>query len=246
MKNSIGVFLSRSLVLSIILFWTTLPLMAQKSALTGAWELKEGDVEHQLLVQDGFFFHTIYSKSNKQFVMSRGGKLEIKEQEIVGTLLFNSEDKEAVGKDMQVSYSINGSELSIKTQGQTATFRRVDHSSAPLAGVWHITSRMQDGKIVPIHRTGARITYKVLTGSRFQWAAINPETKEFSGTGGGSYTFSDGKYTEKIEFFSRDNSRVGASLSFDGKLEDGHWHHSGLSSKGDQIYEIWSKVVQGK
>jgi hypothetical protein len=61
------------------------------------------------------------------------------------------------------------------------------------------------------------------------------------GTGGGTYTFANGKYTEHIEFFSRDSSRVGAALTFDGKLENGDWHHSGLSSKGDPIYEVWSR-----
>lgn len=82
----------------------------------------------------------------------------------------------------------------------------------------------------------------MLTGNRFQWFAINPETKEFFGTGGGTYSFENGKYTENILFFSRDNSRVGAHLTFDGKIEDGNWHHSGLSSKGDAIYEIWGRV----
>ncbi|MDX1470670.1 MAG: hypothetical protein R3213_04170 [Flavobacteriaceae bacterium] len=60
------------------------------------------------------------------------------------------------------------------------------------------------------------------------------------GTGGGTYTTEDGKYTENIEFFSRDNSRVGASLEFDFELVDGDWHHSGFSSKGDPLYEIWT------
>lgn len=80
-----------------------------------------------------------------------------------------------------------------------------------------------------------------MSGTRFQWAAINPETKEFFGTGGGTYTFVNGKYTENIEFFSRDNSRVGASLSFKGEVKDGQWHHSGNSSTGNPIYEIWSR-----
>lgn len=61
-------------------------------------------------------------------------------------------------------------------------------------------------------RPGARKTIKILSGTRFQWAAINSETGEFFGTGGGNYTFKDGKYTENIEYFSRDASRVGASL----------------------------------
>ena len=50
----------------------------------------------------------------------------------------------------------------------------------------------------------------------------------------------DGKYVENIEFFSKDGSRVGAVLPFDYQIVEGEWHHSGLSSKGDPIYEIWT------
>ena len=88
---------------------------------------------------------------------------------------------------------------------------------------------------------GARKTMKILSGTRFQWIAYNNETKEFFGTGGGTYTTTDGKYTETIEFFSRDNSRVGAKLEFNYALEDGQWRHSGKSSKGDPMDEVWSQ-----
>jgi len=71
--------------------------------------------------------------------------------------------------------------------------------------------------------------------------AINTETKEFFGTGGGTYTFKDGKYTENIEFFSRDSSRVGASLSFDGSVNNNVWTHTGFSSRGEPIHEEWTK-----
>ena len=60
------------------------------------------------------------------------------------------------------------------------------------------------------------------------------------GTGGGSYTTIDGQYIESIEFFSRDDTRVGASLKFDFDIIDAHWHHKGFSSKGDPLHEIWS------
>jgi len=75
----------------------------------------------------------------------------------------------------------------------------------------------------------------------FQWIAINPAEKGFYGTGGGHYAFQNGKYSEHILFFSRDNTRVGALLTFDGEIKDSDWHHSGRSSKGDPIYEIWSR-----
>ena len=44
---------------------------------------------------------------------------------------------------------------------------------------------------------------------------------------------------EQIEFFSRDDSRVGAKLDFEFKLDNGEWNHMGFSSKGDPIHEIW-------
>ena len=66
---------------------------------------------------------------------------------------------------------------------------------------------------------GDRKTLKLLTGTRFQPMAINAATKKKIGTGGGTYTFADGKYTEQIEFFSRDSTRVGATLNFDGSVK---------------------------
>lgn len=212
------------------------------STVTGAWQIKEADKEQLLIFQDGFFCHTAYNKGEKRFIYSHGGTYSQSADALNAKILFNSTDKEEVGKQFKAKYSITGHTLKLSIKGDIQNWNRLDDSSAPLAGVWRITSRMQDGKLTPIHQTGSRQTYKVLSGTRFQWAAIDPEKKEFSGTGGGSYTFINGKYTETIEFFSRDSSRVGASLAFDGKLENAEWHHSGLSSKGVPIYEIWSRV----
>jgi hypothetical protein len=103
-----------------------------------------------------------------------------------------------------------------------------------------MSGRERNGEIQVRNTTGPRKTMKILSGTRFQWIAYNTETKQFSGTGGGSYTTVNGVYTENIEFFSRDDTRVGASLKFDFKLVDGKWDHSGFSSKGDPLHEIWS------
>jgi hypothetical protein len=212
------------------------------SGLSGAWQLKDGPTEEVLLFMDGYFTHTSFSKTPKSFHRSRGGTYEIKNREILATIEFDSKSKEEIGKDLNYSFSASKNELNTNINGKSAKWIRLDDGSAPLAGVWRITDRQQDGKIVPIHQSGTRKTLKILTGTRFQWAAIDPGTKEFSGTGGGTYSFANGKYTEQIEFFSRDSSRVGAKLGFDGKLESGKWHHSGLSSKGDKIYEIWGRI----
>ena len=203
--------------------------------LTGAWHQQEDGGEDVLLFMDGYVTQTMYKVGQKEFVMSRGGTYKLNGKTVELTLEFDTQRKENIGQTFPVSYSIEGDKLIVAHGDEQETYKRVDNGQAPLAGVWRITDRMQDGKLTPIHQTGPRKTLKILTGTRFQWAAINPETKEFSGTGGGTYTFENGKYTENIEFFSRDSSRVGASLSFNGKLENGGWHHSGKSSRGDDI-----------
>ena len=131
--------------------------------------------------------------------------------------------------------------LIFKAGNVTQEFTRIDAGKpGELSGAWLITGRMVDGNIQK-RTPGARKTMKILSGTRFQWIAYNNETKEFFGTGGGTYTTQGGKYTETIEFFSRDNSRVGAKLEFEFSMIDDDWRHSGKSSKGDPIDEIWSK-----
>ena len=210
----------------------------------GAWKTQKGSLEQVLLLSDGYFMHTVFDKVNKKFVESRGGTYTLSNDKLMVKIEFNTSNKDQIGQSLTYGFAVNKAKLSSDLSGEKAAWALLDQGKGDLAGTWRISGRMQDGKIVMTTNRGARKTLKVLTGTRFQWAAINPETKEFFGTGGGSYTFVNGKYTENIEFFSRDNQRVGASLSFDGKIIDGNWHHSGNSSTGSPIYEVWSKEPQ--
>lgn len=213
--------------------------------LKGAW-MHEGSNEEQLLLfVDGYHTNTSYSKVGKKFIGTRGGTYTANNGALSITLEFDTSDNEQTGNLLTYHFSVMNNELTMDINGRELTYKKIDNGSAPLAGAWHITSQMREGIIVPIHRTGTRKTLKILSGTRFQWVAIDPGTKEFFGTGGGVYDFRNGKYTEQIDFFSRDNNRVGAALTFDGKLEDGEWHHSGFSSKGETIYEIWTKLANG-
>ncbi|HTN09210.1 hypothetical protein [Agriterribacter sp.] len=209
--------------------------------LNGAWHTAEGSIEQLLIIADGYCMLTRYDKVNKKFIHSFGGPLTASGNRIILKVEFNSSDKLQVGKTLSHEYSISNNILSSTISGKKMQWKRTDDGKSDLAGNWRITQRKQDDKMgdIPLR---PRRTLKLLTATRFQWAAINIETGEFSGTGGGTYTFANGKYTEHIEFFSRDSTRVGASLSFDGKIENGNWIHSGLSSKGDPIYEIWSRM----
>jgi hypothetical protein len=213
-----------------------------RDQLTGAWLHEDSNKEGLLQFIDGYYTCSVYSRAEKKFIETRGGVYSTDGNKLTVAIEFDTGNNEQTGVSLVYDFSTAGDELTIGINGKNLIYKKIDDGSAPLAGVWHITSQMRDGKLVPIHRTGTRKTLKILSGTRFQWAAIDPGTKEFFGTGGGTYQFLNGKYTEHIEFFSKDSNRIGATLAFDGKLENGEWHHSGLSSKGEKIYEIWSRV----
>ncbi len=153
---------------------------------------------------------------------------------------FNSEDPEKIGLEVSFDIEWNGPDK-MRIVGMDTWSTRVD-SGGPgeLAGAWLITGRKRNGDLQSINPLRSRKTMKILSGTRFQWIAYDVETKSFKGTGGGTYTTIDGKYTENIEFFSRDNNRVGASLEFNYELKDGDWQHSGKNSRGEPMFEIWS------
>ena len=119
-------------------------------------------------------------------------------------------------------------------------WEKVSRVAEDLNGKWLMAGRMTDEGERRRDTSRPRKTMKFLIDGHFQWIAFNTETFHFFGSGGGYYTTEKGKYTEHIEYFSRDNSRVGAVLPFDYSLKGTDWHHQGFSSKGDPMYEIWS------
>lgn len=208
------------------------------SPFSGAWQNTD-DSGETICMMDGYLSYARFDVAGKVFHETWGGPYTMDGKTMKISVEFDSKDRARVGKETILTVHHDGN-LVVEGMGATRRMKQLDEGKAELAGNWRITGRKQGDKMSEIPLRPRR-TFKLLTATRFQWMAINIETGEFSGTGGGSYTFVNGKYTETIEFFSRDNSRVGASLSFDGKLEDGKWHHSGLSSKGEPIYEIWSR-----
>jgi hypothetical protein len=206
----------------------------------GAWEKKEGSITHTLVIVDDYYSLSIFDVNAKRFIHTEGGTCRVDKDMMNGEIEYNTTDKTQVGRGYAFTFSMNGTNMKTFRDGKDDVWVRTDDGKGPLAGNWRITAREQAGKMVEI-KPAARKTIKLLSGKRFQWAAINSETGDFFGTGGGSYTFEQGKYTEHIDFFSRDSSRVGMSLSFDGKVLGRNWQHSGKSSKGEPINETWSR-----
>ena len=210
-------------------------IMAQtKQHLTGAYLAKEGNVNHLWLFVDGYSSYIQY-EGNK-YISTWGGPFSEESNSLQVTIEYNDAKPEEIGTVKKTNAQLTAKGISMGS----LNFKKQAPHQQNLDGLWRITGREEKDKMSTIPR-GDRKTIKILVDGYFQWIAINPAEKGFYGTGGGTYSFANNKYSEKILFFSRDNSRVGAVLTFDGEIKDNQWHHSGLSSKGDPIYEIWSR-----
>lgn len=215
-------------------------LQAQPKNLNGAWINESSEATTVRIYTDGFFSVATFSSS--KFIATYGGSYKVESGKLTETIEFHTVNPELIGTSISLPFKIHQKEFSLGEKQTSTTFALLDGGTpGNMAGAWLITGRYQDGTMNSI-TPGARRTMKILSGSRFQWIAYNVATKEFLGTGGGTYTSENGKYIEKIDFFSRDQSRVGISLGFDYTLQnDGSWRHMGKSSKGDPIDEVWTQ-----
>jgi hypothetical protein len=214
-------------------------------SLYGSWQTTyPGDdgnrVKMVVIFSEHYQVATQFRADNGDFMATNGGSWTLDGNTMTEVVEFDSRNPERVGDSVQ--FNIELKENTLQIIGQKFTLQRIDGGSpGKLAGAWLMSGRKRNGVIQTRDTNRPRKTMKILSGKRFQWIAYDTATKEFKGTGGGSYTTVNGNYIETIEFFSRDRSRVGASLEFNYELVDGAWHHSGLSSKGEPLYEIWSK-----
>ena len=215
-------------------------------SIKGAWKSQQpNNSTAMLIVADDYLMIASYSVLNKYFDRTEGGPFTMQGDRMTYTTEFNTDDTAKINKSAVFTVIRKDSILTLRGEDEELVWMLVDDAkNEPMAGTWHITGRAKDGtgEMMQIHQTGTRKTLKILSGTRFQWAAIDPAVKGFYGTGGGTYDIKNGKYTEHIQFFSRDRHRVGADLAFDWKLTDGKWDHSGKSSKGDPIHEVWEKI----
>lgn len=218
--------------------------------LEGAWSIRQETISESLVFVEGYVSHVVFDLENKKFISTRGGKYKIADNRLVVEWQYDTEKAQRqvpleawLGQESDFTLHINNKQLHTNFSNRANEWLKLDDMPSALSGVWRMSGRKQ-GEELSITPLRDRRTLKILTGTRFQWVAINIKTGQFLGTGGGKYTFENGKYTEHIEFFSRDDSRTGTVLAFQGELVDGQWHHSGSSSSGNFIYEIWEKLEE--
>lgn len=225
MKRILSIFL-------VILLSTSL-YAQEKAATSGAYLAKDGQTNHLMLLIDGYLSYIKYE--DNKYLSTWGGPYTSDANGLTVKIEYSDANPAEVGSEKTLKTKLSAQNVQI----DGLDFKKQDAKKQGLDGLWRITGRQQDNKMSTIAR-GDRKTIKLLVDGYFQWIAINPAEKGFFGTGGGKYSFNNNDYVEEIVFFSRDNSRVGAKLTFKGEIKDKDWHHSGLSSKGDPIYELWS------
>jgi len=187
---------------------------------------KTEETIERLIIDSEYLVVTEFNKTSGAFVKTSGGYYEIEGDSYRVSLEFNSDFKKDSIKYIELTKDNN--------------WRNISKPKSMLQGKWVMSGRYNNGEFRTRDTNLPRKTMKVLIDGFFQWIAFNTETFSFSGSGGGEYEAVDGKYIEKIQYFSRDDSRVGAELDFNYEVKEGDWYHSGLSSKGNPINEVWT------
>ncbi|MGY8949283.1 MAG: membrane or secreted protein [Flavobacteriales bacterium] len=228
----------------LLLIFTQLSISINAQSFVGAWERyhnseKGEELKSIVIFSDGYQAISTYNAKTGKFIYSNGGTWKLIGNSITEKVEFDTDNPERVG--LEVTFKVEITDSSMRIVGSEMEFQRVDNGKpGELNGAWLMSGRIRDGEKQLRDTDRPRKTMKILSGTRFQWIAYNTETKKFMGTGGGTYTTTDGKYSENIEFFSKDGSKAGLSLEFNYELINNEWHHKGLSSKGDTINETWT------
>lgn len=228
----------------IIIFLISFSMNSQ--SLIGAWERVQkndnGVLQKEIVIftTQGYQSISIFNAKTGEFIYTNGGTWELNGENLTEKVEFDTTNPERVGSE--TTFKIIIDENSISIPSMQGTWNRFDNGSeGKLEGAWLMGGRYRNGKKQMRSIDGPRKTMKLLSGKRFQWIAYNTATKQFMGTGGGTYTTENGIYSENVEFFSRDNSKAGIKLKFDYELINDEWNHKGFSSKGDPLHEIWVK-----
>lgn len=210
----------------------------------GAWEAsskaENGDkLSNVVIFANGYQALSIYNATTGNFIHANGGTWRLEGDTMFESVEFHTDNADRIGTE--VSFKVSITDDTFQIVGSDMIFNRLDNGEpGSLQGAWIMSSKIRDGETQLLDTNSPIKTMRLLSGTRFQWIAYNTETKKFVGTGGGTYTSIDGEYIENTEYFSKDNSKAGLSLKFNYELIDDQWHHSGLSSKGDLIHEVWS------
>jgi len=196
------------------------------------YKVDKDGISTRVILDKEYIVLSKFESESGNFISTLGGYYK------PGKFLNLDEDVYAVNLEFNSNYDQD----SIKNLSiiKTSKWKNISKSNDILKGKWVMSGRYNNGEFRTRNTDLPRKTMKILIDGFFQWIAFNTETFKFSGSGGGEYETLDGKYIEIIQYFSRDDSRVGAVLDFNYEIKNKDWYHSGLSSKGNPINEVWT------
>ena len=116
-----------------------------------------------------------------------------------------------------------------------------------LVGSWKIVSASFDGHPSELHRTS--ITIKHITPVHIIWIGYQPEDRRLFRSAGGSWTITEGRYTETMRYGIGENFKqdsFGKSFAFDCRFEGDRWIQSGKMPNGVFLEEIWQRVQENE
>jgi len=190
------------------------------------FNFNEAGLNHRILMDEAYLIETAYHQEDGTFAYTRGGFYKKGDEDINVIFEFNSNYKKDSLK--------NRSYLSKK-------WVKASKPDQALEGKWLMAGRVKPEGEQRRDLTRTRKTLKLLLDGYFQWTAFDTASMRFMGSGGGTYTAKEGVYVETIEYFSRDNSKVGKILPFEFSQKEDDWYHKGNNSKGAPMHEIWHK-----
>ena len=209
----------------IILNLTIIILTVTTYSQSDVYSYSENGIINRIIIDKNYLVMTSYKVDSNKFIKTIGGFYNKEGNRFNMSLEFNSNFKNDSITKIEIEKKANWKKISLKKND--------------LQGKWLMVGRVRNGNEQRRNLDRPRKTMKFLINGYFQWIAFNTETFQFSGSGGGKYITKDGKYIESIEYFSRDDSKVGLNLEFDYELINKEWNHKGFSSKGDPLHEIW-------
>lgn len=199
---------------------------------------------HELKINDTYFIYSEYKTSPAEFIRTLGGFAKVEStaagEKLIVLLEFNSRYEQDSIHQLSIPIELKEDILHLDWFTKLK-LRATKKAEQDLDGQWQFATRGPDTGQERRGEANTRKTLKYLQDGRFQWIAYDTNKMQFKGTGGGNYISVNGVYKENIEYFSRDNARVGASLEFNYEVKENDWHHTGKNSKGQPMYEIWSR-----
>lgn len=201
-------------------------LLFPTALLAQVFHFSQEDMNHRILLDDSYLIETAYYKIDGKFAFTRGG--------------FYQKTKDSI--DVAFEFNSNFAQDSLKNIAYSQKeWTKVSKTDQALEGKWLMAGRVKPEGEQRRDLTRSRKTMKLLLDGYFQWTAFDTASMRFMGSGGGTYTAQDGNYVETLQYFSRDNSKVGKVLPFEFTQKEDDWYHKGFNSKGGPMHEIWHK-----